>query len=69
MLLIKIRFIFAPYKDLEANPYSIGSRWSFEKTDLEQTIYRTKNICENNQEIINSIENDFLKMRISPVRT
>ena len=40
MLLIKIRFIFVPYKDLEANLYSIGSRWNFEKTDLEQTIYK-----------------------------
>ncbi len=40
---MKIRFIFVPYKDLEANLYSIGSRWNFEKTDLEQTIYRTKN--------------------------
>lgn len=33
-----------------------------EKKQIEYSIYRTKNICENNQEIINSIENDFLKM-------
>lgn len=30
-----------------------------EKKQIEYSIYRTKNICENNQEIINSIENDF----------
>ena len=60
----KVRLMIKNYSDLlKLNDaiYDDGNELSSQKEKIVYSIDRTVSICENNQQIINSIENDFLK--------